>query len=52
MVTPPDRRDLCAYAPDPDPPLIWQAFGWAVTRPGQLVFALALFAGALWSLSA
>jgi len=51
-VTPAEPRPLCAYAPDPDPPLVWQALGWAVTRPGQLLFIIALVAGALWSLSA
>lgn len=45
-------RPLCAYAPDPEPSLIQQAFGWALRSPHQLIFALALIAGALWSLSA
>lgn len=43
-------RALCAYAPDPEPPSIGRlVVAWAVTRPAQSLFAIALVAGALWS---
>lgn len=42
-------RPLCAYAPDPEPPLARQVLGWALSRPAQLAFFIALTVGAFWS---
>ena len=37
--------------PQPEPSLIALTIAWAIRSPHELVFALALIAGALWSFS-